>query len=90
MPRDGLNLCTPNAAVLAADARVQQHGVCDEGVILLVGVMWEQLHKDLAQHIHEAREWLETPEFAVMVNVCGGNPETARERLIDDYWPVSA
>lgn len=86
MPRGGLNLCTPNAAVLAADASVQQHGVCGEGSVLLMQAMWSRLRGDLAHGQTEAREWLDTPDFAAWVSLTGGTPHIVRKRLLDDYW----
>jgi len=90
MSRSVGSVCIPNADVLAADARVVRFGVCEDGCVLLTGAMWEQLHKDLAHHIHEAYRWLNTPQFAEWVTLCGGRPDAVRNQLLDDYWRVSA
>ncbi|MCA1670014.1 MAG: hypothetical protein LC793_22030 [Thermomicrobia bacterium] len=83
-----LNRMIPNADVLAADARVREHGVCNDGAILLMKAMWGQLHHDLTSHHAEARDWLDTPECERWATLCGGKPETVRERLMDTYWWV--
>jgi hypothetical protein len=79
-----------SAAVLAADARVLAHGVCDEGAIALMGGMWGLVRKDLDRGCRETRRWLDSADYVACCDACRVDPAALRDHLISAHWRYRA
>lgn len=63
-----------------------------EGILSLMTDVWKQVHMDLQSEQPKvqlaAHEWVHSPYFERLLNLCGGkNVEQARRRILDLYWP---
>lgn len=73
--------------VVATGLRVMEHGVDDTGAVALMNPFWSLVRRDLHAGDAPTHRWLATDDFAQWVTVCGADPETVRQRLLDCSRP---
>jgi hypothetical protein len=89
-PYDYTNTCNPNADVLAADAWVQEYGVSEDGVILLMDGFWGKVRTDLDHGLPGTRLWLDSDAFDFWASAGGVDPDVLRDHLIAAHWQQRA